>query len=133
VPASCHDVGQCDQSVDDYEHAADDRRKVEPAEVQHDAGRETTGCSNLGHLPAVDGHERAEGDDQETLACDDGLLRSGTGNRSIRRLTAKWMPRRMPRARADEREPGQRPLADFLDPEEPDGGQIEAAEIHVTT
>src|SRR2546427_108337 len=28
-------------------------------------------------------------------------------------------------SRADEREPGQRPLADFLNPEEPDGGQIE--------
>src|SRR6266436_5709973 len=54
------------EAVDHDEHPAGHRREVEPAQVEVERGRERLAVQ-LGHLPAVDGHQRAKPGDQEIV------------------------------------------------------------------
>src|SRR5262245_22379295 len=71
VSAAGHHVRQRDQAVDHHQGAADHRRQIEPAQVEHERRRERLAVE-LGHLPAVDRDQRPEPDHQDALRSDDG-------------------------------------------------------------
>src|SRR5262249_29400159 len=123
VSPAAQDVAERNEPVDDQEDAADDRREIEPPEV-HDEGRREGLTVQVGDLPAEPGHQDTEGDDEQTLTD------QHRGAKRRRELVDDQVYREVdspPHAQGgtDEREPGQRPLADLLDPEETDARQVE--------
>src|SRR3954451_1046733 len=104
------------EPVDDNQDAADERGCVEPGEVDLQPGRPERAVEQA-ELVAVPGAQRADADDQQMIEAMDPELGG------CRQVVHEHMQREM-RARlnadrgADQREPGERHLAQFLHPGE---------------